>query len=175
MSRSARPRPVEVLGLDHVVLRVSDIEASLDWYRRVLGCTVERRIEGFGLHQLRAGANLIDLVPVESEAGRPGGGAPGKKRRNMEHFAVQLAHFDEGQIRAFLKRRGVEPDAVARRYGARGHGPSLYVSDPDGNTVELKGPPDADQTERIESADYPAGGAAARAARSNATGRSARA
>ncbi len=175
MSRSARPRPVEVLGLDHVVLRVSDIEASLDWYRRVLNCTVERRIESFGLYQLRAGTNLIDLVPVESKAGRPGGGAPGKKRRNMEHFAVRLARFDERKIRAFLKRRGVEPGEVARRYGALGHGPSLYISDPDGNTVELKGPPDPDQIERIESADYPAGITAARVARSNTTGRSTRA
>ena len=173
MPRAARPSPVEVSGLDHVVLRVTDIDASLDWYRRVLGCAVERRIERFGLYQLRAGANLIDLVPVASEAGRAGGGAPGRTRRNMEHFAVRLARFDEKKIRAFLKRRGVAAGALARRYGADGHGPSLYVTDPDGNTVELKGPPDADQGERVEAADYPAGLAAAEAARRGAMARSA--
>ena len=156
MPASARPSPVHVLGLDHVVLRVADIDASLEWYRRVLGCTVERRIESFGLYQLRAGANLIDLVPVASKAGKPGGGAPGRTRRNMEHFALKLAAFDEKKLRRYFKRRGIEASETARRYGADGHGPSLYLTDPDGNTVELKGPPDADQSERVESAEYPA-------------------
>ncbi|MDE0389892.1 MAG: VOC family protein [Rhodospirillales bacterium] len=156
MPTAARPSPVEVLGLDHVVLRVADIEASLEWYRRVLGCSVERRIESFGLYQLRAGTNLIDLVSVASKAGKPGGGAPGKTRRNMEHFALKLAAFDEKKLRRYLKRRGVKAGETARRYGADGHGPSLYLTDPDGNTVELKGPPDADQSERVADAEYPA-------------------
>ena len=155
MPAAARPSPVDVLGLDHVVLRVADIEASLAWYRRVLGCTVERRIESFGLYQLRAGTNLIDLVPVASKAGKPGGGAPGKTRRNMEHFALRLAAFDEKKLRRYFKRRGIEVGEIARRYGADGHGPSLYLTDPDGNTVELKGPPDADQGERVADAEYP--------------------
>ena len=155
MPAAAHLSPVQVLGLDHVVLRVADIEASLEWYRRVLGCTVERRIESFGLYQLRAGANLIDLVPVASKAGKPGGGAPGKTRRNMEHFALRLAAFDEKRLRRYLKRRGVEAGETARRYGTDGHGPSLYLTDPDGNTVELKGPADADQSERVAEAEYP--------------------
>lgn len=170
MPVTARPGPVEVLGLDHVVLRVADIDASLEWYRRVLGCTVERTIEGFGLYQLRAGANLIDLVPVGSKAGKPGGGAPGRTRRNMEHFALRIASFDERKLRRYLKRRGVEAGAPARRYGADGHGPSLYLTDPDGNTVELKGPPDADQSERVAGAEHPG-----QAKRQTATGRSAHA
>ena len=144
-----------MLGLDHVVLRVADIDASLAWYRRVLGCAVERTIEGFGLYQLRAGTNLIDLVPVESKAGRPGGGAPGRTRRNMEHFALRIASFDEQKLRRYLRRRGIEAGETARRYGADGHGPSLYLTDPDGNTVELKGPPDSDQGERVAGARYP--------------------
>lgn len=175
MARATRTRPVEVLGLDHVVLRVADIDASLDWYQRVLGCTVERRIERFGLYQLRAGATLIDLVPVKSPAGKPGGGAPGKKKRNVDHFAVQLARFDAKKIRAFLRRRDIEPGEVARRYGAAGHGPSMYIEDPDGNTVELKGPPDKDQTETVEHAEYPSGIRKAAAARRKATKRSKRA
>ena len=155
MPAAVRSSPVEVLGLDHVVLRVADIEASLAWYRQMLGCTVERRIESFGLYQLRAGANLIDLVPVGSRAGKPGGGAPGKTRRNMEHFALRLAAFDETKLRRYFKRRGIDVGETARRYGADGHGPSLYLTDPDGNTVELKGPPDADQSERVADAEYP--------------------
>ncbi|MDH3451149.1 MAG: VOC family protein [Gammaproteobacteria bacterium] len=157
MPRSTRDRPVQVLGLDHVVLRVTDIDASIKWYEQVFGSTVERRLSNFGLYQLRVGESLIDLVPVRSRAGRAGGGGPGKKKRNMDHFAVRLAHFDAGKIRTYLRRRGIEPGEVQRRYGAQGHGPSMYLSDPDGNTVELKGPPDKDQTETAPDAEYPSG------------------
>ncbi len=156
MPRTAVKRPVQVLGLDHVVLRVADIDASLRWYEQVFGSTVERQMRDFGLYQLRIGQSLIDLVPVRSRAGRRGGGAPGKTKRNMDHFAVQLAEFDARKIRAFLRRRGIEPGEVARRYGAQGHGPSMYLTDPDGNVVELKGPPDEDQTENVADAEYPA-------------------
>ena len=148
-------RAVQVLGLDHVVLRVADIDASIAWYKRVLGCKVERRLEDFGLYQMRAGDTLIDLVPVKSKAGRQGGGAPGKTKRNMEHFALRIESFDAKKIRAYLRRRGIAPGKVERRYGALGHGPSMYLTDPDGNTVEIKGPPDADQTERVHGARYP--------------------
>ena len=137
---------IKVRGLDHVVLRVADIAQSVDWYKRVLGCTEERRLRDLGLYQMRAGATLIDLVPVAGKLGKAGGAAPGKSRRNMDHFAVQVEDFDEKKIRAHLKRRGVEPGEVARRYGADGHGPSMYITDPDLNMVELKGPPDPDQT-----------------------------
>lgn len=157
MPRSARKPAVQVLGLDHVVLRVADLDASLQWYEKVFGTAVERQITGFGLYQLRIGESLIDLVPVRSKAGRAGGGAPGRTRRNMDHFAVRIAEFDVRRIRAFLRRRGIEPGDVGRRYGAQGHGPSMYLTDPDGNTVELKGPPDKDQSETAAGAEYPSG------------------
>ena len=145
---------IDVIALDHVVLRVKDVKASLDWYKRVLGCEEERMVPDFGLYQLRVGPILIDLVPVDGVIGKIGGGAPGKKKRNMDHFAVQLLNFDEKKIRAQLKRRGVKSGDVDRRYGSLGHGPSMYVIDPDGNTVELKGPPDADQAENVPGAKY---------------------
>lgn len=138
---------IDIRGLDHVVLRVSDLERALRFYRDVLGCREERRLDELGLVQLRAGAGLIDLVPLDSPLGRAGGGAApaaGEGGRNMDHFALQLASFDEAAMRAHLERHGVEPGDVARRYGAQGNGPSMYLRDPDGNTVELKGPPDPD-------------------------------
>jgi catechol 2,3-dioxygenase-like lactoylglutathione lyase family enzyme len=137
-------KPLEIRGLDHVVLRVADLERSLAFYRDALGCTEERRIDALGLVQLRAGSALIDLVPVESPLGQAGGGpAPGEGEggRNMDHFALQLASFDEEGLRAHLLDNGVEPGDVGQRYGAQGEGPSMYIRDPDGNTVELKGPP----------------------------------
>ena len=74
------------------------------------------------------------------------------KLRNMDHYCVQVAEFDAKKICAHLRRKGIEPGKVERRYGALGHGPSMYLTDPDGNTVELKGPPDPDQTEKAPGA-----------------------
>ena len=137
---------MQVLGLDHVVLRVADIDESLSWYERVLDGRLERSLPEFGLYQLRIGAALIDLVPVNSKLGRAGGGAVQPDGRNLDHFAVQLASFNETELRRHLEEAGVTPTNVERRYGAEGYGPSMYLRDPDGNVVELKGPPDDDQT-----------------------------
>lgn len=130
---------IPIASLDHVVLRVRDPDAMLDFYRDTLGCRVERELDA-GLVQLRAGSSLIDLVPVDSELGRRGGGPPDGPR-NMDHFCLQVEPFDEESIRRTLATRGYRAGPVEARYGARGDGPSIYVEDPEGNTVELKGPP----------------------------------
>lgn len=129
-------------GLDHVVVRVRDLDASLRFYRDALGCPVERQLEELGLFQLRAGASLIDLVPVDSALGRAGGGAPDPATRNMDHFALALESFDARSLQAHLESHGIAWGGVERRYGAQGDGPSVYITDPDGNVVELKGPPE---------------------------------
>jgi glyoxylase I family protein len=131
---------IRVREIDHLVLRVSDVAAMLTFYRDVLGCAVERRQDDIGLIQLRAGRSLIDLVPVDGELGRAGGTAPGKEGRNLDHFCLRVEPFDENAIRARLSAHGIDAGALASRYGAEGQGPSLYVSDPEGNVVELKGP-----------------------------------
>ena len=97
--------------------------------------------EKIGLYQLRAGWALIDLVPVDGPSGQKGGAAPGKEARNLDHFCLQIEPFDAEAIIAHLKRHGAEPGPVESRYGAAGQGPSIYVPDPEGNMVELKGPP----------------------------------
>ncbi len=133
--------PFEIKGLDHIVLRVRDREAMLRFYCGVLGCTLEREQEEIGLFQVRVGRSLIDLVPVDGKLGRMGGAAPGKEGRNLDHFCITLDGYDEASIRAHLSAHGVEIGEAGSRYGADGEGPSLYVSDPEGNVVELKGPP----------------------------------
>lgn len=132
---------LEVRGLDHVVIRVRDLDRALAFWCNALGCPVERRLDELGLVQLRAGASLIDLVPVDSPLGRAGGGAPAADAPNMDHVALRIGTFDEDALRTHLAEHGVAPGDVATRYGAEGDGPSMYVKDPDGNTVELKGPP----------------------------------
>ena len=128
-------------GLDHVVLRVRHPERAIAFYCDVLGCKVERKLP-IGLVQLRAGSSLIDLVPVESELGRQGGEAPGMTGHNMDHFCLQVDPFDGVAIQRHLAHHGVEAGEITQRYGANGFGASIYITDPEGNVVELKGSSD---------------------------------
>ena len=134
---------IRIKGLDHVVLRVADLPRALHFYSEVLGCREERRVEELGLYQMRAGTALIDLVPLDSRLGRMGGAGPREEGRNVDHFCLQVDPFDAETIAAHLERHGIDAGEVSTRYGAEGSGPSMYIRDPDGNTVELKGPPDA--------------------------------
>ena len=134
---------IPLLALDHIVLRVVDLDAMLGFYCGVLGCSVERRRDDIGLLQLRAGRSLIDLVPVSGKLGTAGGAPPGREGRNLDHFCLRVEPWDAEAIRAHLAAHGVEAGEVESRYGAEGEGPSIYVRDPEGNVVELKGPPGA--------------------------------
>lgn len=131
----------QITGLDHLVLRVRDLDRMVRFYRDVLGCKVEREQADIGLTQLRAGRSLIDLVPVAGKLGSMGGAAPGPEGRNLDHFCLTVDGYDEARIRAHLAAHGAEAGEAGSRYGADGEGPSVYLRDPEGNTVELKGPP----------------------------------
>ena len=132
---------ISIRGLDHVVIRAADLDRSLIFYRDVLGCAEVRRVDAIGLVQLRCGESMLDLVDVGGPIGKAGGAAAGEGGRNIDHFAIELAEFDEAAIRAHLEAHGVEPGQVAQRNGAKGNGPSMYIRDPDHNVVELKGYP----------------------------------
>jgi glyoxylase I family protein len=124
-----------------VVLRVRDVAAMQAFYCDVLGCREERRQDEIGLVQLRAGASLIDLVTIDGKLGRLGGAAPGAEGRNMDHLCLRVEPFDHTAIVAHLEAHGVRVGEFGSRYGAEGEGPSQYLVDPEGNVVELKGPP----------------------------------
>ena len=126
-----------VLGLDHVVLRVADIDRALAFYCGVLGMREARRVESIGLVQLRAGASMVDLVPRPAAAAADGADTGG----DMDHFAIRVAPWDADAILAHLAAAGFDGGQPAKRVGAEGEGWSIYVDDPDGNSVELKGPP----------------------------------
>jgi catechol 2,3-dioxygenase-like lactoylglutathione lyase family enzyme len=130
---------IEVAGLDHIVLRTSRMKEMLHFYSNILGCPGERELSPeFGLVQLRAGTALIDLVAVDSELGRAGGGPPTKGNNNMDHFCLQLRTQPEEEIIRYLASQGIEVEPFERRYGAQGFGNSVYLSDPEGNIVELR-------------------------------------
>ena len=133
--------PIAILGIDHVVLRVQDVARMQRFYCDVLGCSVEKVQAEIGLTQLRAGRSLIDLVDVEGKLGRTGGAPPGAEGRNMDHLCLRVERLDGGPLRTWLESKGVAPGEIVSRYGAEGDGPSMYITDPEGNVVELKGPP----------------------------------
>ena len=133
--------PIQIEGFDHIVLRIRDKAAMLRFYEGVLGLSIDRDRPELGLTHIRAGRQMIDLVTLDGPLGRIGGAAPGVEGRNLDHFALRVRPFDEAAIRAHLSAHGVAVVEEGQRYGADGTGFSLYIRDPEGNTVELKGPP----------------------------------
>ena len=133
--------PFHVERIDHLVLRVRNLEHSVAFYRSVLGCEVVRHRQDLGLVHLRTGASMIDLVSIDGKLGRLGGAAPAAEGRNVDHLCLRIEPFDEAQIVEHLRRHGAAPRGPASiNFGAEGDGLSLYLEDPDGNVVELKGP-----------------------------------
>ncbi len=133
--------PFSVQHIDHIVFRVVDLARSIDFYDNVLGCKVVRRRDDLGLIHLRAGASLVDLIAVDGKLGRLGGAGAGKVGRNVDHLCLRIDPFIEASIVLHLKSHGLSPHGPAsNNFGAEGEGLSLYFDDPDGNTIELKGP-----------------------------------
>lgn len=134
--------PFSVRNIDHLVLRVADLERSRTFYENVLGCVAVRERETLGLVHMRAGTSMIDLVSLDGRLGSVGGAGPGAEGRNMDHLCLRIDPFDAERVLEHLQRNGATPlGPVGNNFGAEGDGPSLYFRDPDGNVIELKGPP----------------------------------
>jgi catechol-2,3-dioxygenase len=132
---------LNIKQVDHLVLRVVDVEAMMSFYVDVIGCSVEKTQQEAGLYQLRAGSSLIDLVLIDERPDKFDGVTPEKEGRNLDHFCLSIDPFDTDEVIRYLKSKGINPGKVESRYGAEGDGPSIYITDPEGNVVELKGPP----------------------------------
>jgi glyoxylase I family protein len=131
---------IHIREIDHVVIRTADPDSLTRFYCDVLGCSVEKEQRDLGLVQLRAGRSLIDLLTVGAKIDRADNGTPGAGR-NMDHLCLRIEAFDADALKAHLQAHGARVGEQGVRYGADGFGPSLYLFDPDGNMVELKGPP----------------------------------
>lgn len=123
-----------ICGIDHVVLRVSDIDRMRKFYCDVLGAQHVAWRPELGMSHLRVGAAMIDLVKGE------------RSGCNMDHLCLRVEPFDQQAIVAHLKKHGVEVGDIRNRFGAEGNGLSIYLHDPEGNAVELKGPSDGKLT-----------------------------
>lgn len=133
---------IRLREIDHLVLRVRNIDAMRRFYCEVLGAEHIAWRPDFGMSHLRIGRSMLDLVTVDGPSGRRGGAGPGKEGRNLDHFCFRVEPFDQEAIVAHLKRHGVAVGDIRPRFGAEGNGISIYLTDPEGNTVELKGPSD---------------------------------
>lgn len=131
---------MQILRIDHLVIRVRDLEAMIRFYVDVVSCTFDRRIDDLGLVHLKAGDSMIDLVDVDGELGRAGGAPPGQEARNLDHLCLRVEPFDLDELTRHFEAHGVSLSPVYQNYGAEGTGPSIYLRDPELNTIELKGP-----------------------------------
>jgi glyoxylase I family protein len=130
---------IKPISIDHIVLRTEHYRELINFYCDIIGCSLERETSAeFGLTQLRAGNALIDIVDVAGELGKAGGAAPGPTGNNLDHFCLQIEPFDEAELITYLQSQGIETGEFQERNGAQGMGRSLYISDIDGNTVELR-------------------------------------
>ena len=125
--------PFTPLGLDHLVLYVRDQDRQKQFYMDILGCTVERINPEISLIQLRFGEHLIDLVPGEGQ------NAP-ENKASLDHFCLSIKCDDLEGLVDELKNKGVtmQSDTPIARTGAYGRSPAIYLTDPEGYTVELK-------------------------------------
>ena len=129
----------ELRGIDHVVIRVHQLAPMLNFYRDILGACLKKENADMGLYHLSIGSSMIDLVPVDGKLGLQGGAPPGREGHNVDHIAIKIFPFDGEKIRKYLISQGVNSEEPVIRYGANGKGPSIYINDPEGNGVELKG------------------------------------
>lgn len=124
---------LKVRALDHIVLVVGDVERSLAWYMGELG------LEGVRVDEWREGRAFFPSVRVSADTIIdiiPHGGVAPSGRGNVDHFCLVVDAVDFEAVRD--SGRFTVVDGPDKRYGARGDGISLYVKDPDGNTVELR-------------------------------------
>ena len=129
----------ELKGIDHVVIRVHQSAPMLAFYCDILGASLVKKNPEIGLYHVSIGNSMIDLIPVDGALGLKGGASPGKEGHNVDHIAIKVSPFDEEKIKSYLLSHRIEAEETVIRFGAEGNGPSIYIRDPEGNGIELKG------------------------------------
>ena len=123
--------PIRIAGLDHVVLRCARLDETMAFYIEVLGCALERELPDIGAASApgRTGADRSRAGREQARRRR----AADPERGNMAHFCLRIDTPDWEAFAAHLQAHGIAFDPPETRYGAGGHGLSVYISDPEGN------------------------------------------
>ena len=138
LSQSQTQPLVKITEMDHIVLRVRDVETSLRFYTQVLGMPAER-VEQWRAGEIRFPSarlnadTIIDFFGTDQEpVGRDGA-------KNQDHFCMVIEPTDMEELKAKFEGIGVDIQAgPGKRWGSHGDGISLYIYDPDDNVVELR-------------------------------------
>jgi glyoxylase I family protein len=131
--------PFTLVGLDHVVFLVDDMARALTFYSQVLGSVPGYSYPALGMEQVWCGSALIVLWDV-THPGAASAVPPVKGGRNVDHVCIATSPFETVAMRQHLKAHGVAIEREATHGGARGMGFSVYIRDPFGNLLEIKGP-----------------------------------
>ena len=129
---------VKITEMDHIVLRVKDVETSLKFYSETLGMQTER------VKQWRAGEIRFPSVRLNDDTIIDFFGtdqAPISKDgiRNQDHYCMVIEPTDMEELKSKFEAMGVGIQAgPGKRWGSHGDGISLYIYDPDDNVVELR-------------------------------------
>ena len=130
---------LKIVELDHIVIRVKDVDGAIKFYTEVLGLEPHRVAEyrsgevPFPCARIN-GETIIDLKPwPDEEPVRDG-------RRNLDHYCLVLEPTDMGQLSGHLREQGVtvNSEEPVQRSGARGMATSIYIEDWEGNQIELR-------------------------------------
>ncbi|MAZ38696.1 MAG: VOC family virulence protein [Legionellales bacterium] len=121
---------MKIAGIDHIVLMTNKLQEMLHFYCDVLGCTIEKQQPNLKLTQLRAGNCLIDIVEQDESLK--------KEYKNMDHFCLQVKDFDYDALSQLMQANKISVSRYGERYGAEGMGMSFFITDPQGNDIEMK-------------------------------------
>ncbi len=130
--------PFSLQTIDHVVIRAADASRLVAFYVEAIGCKLAWDRPELGLTHLEAGDAMLDIVSINGPLGKKGAELPAGPGRNVDHLCLRIAPFDFEAMRQHFEAFGIAVEPPQMRYGAQGRGLSIYLSDPEGNGIELK-------------------------------------
>ena len=130
--------PFTLQTIDHAVIRAINARELVAFYVEVIGCELALDRPELGLTHLRAGEAMIDVVSIDGPLGKKGVSLAAGAGRNVDHLCLRIRPFDFEALRAHFEQFGILVAPPEKRFGAQGNGLSIYLTDPEGNGIELK-------------------------------------
>lgn len=130
--------PFTLKTIDHVVIRAVNAAKLSAFYVEAIGCALVWDRPELGLTHLRAGNAMIDIVSIDGPLGTKGVSRAAGPGRNVDHLCLCIRPFDFGALKAHFDKFDIAVAPAQTRFGAQGNGLSIYLTDPEGNRIELK-------------------------------------
>ncbi len=138
LSKSQTQPLVKITEMDHIVLRVRDVETSLRFYTQILGMPAER-VEQWRAGEIRFPSARLNADTIIDFFGSDQEPICRDGAKNQDHYCMVIEPTDMEELKAKFEGIGVDIQAgPGKRWGSHGDGISLYIYDPDDNVVELR-------------------------------------